>query len=193
VSFLTGTQVEVLYAMPANCTAVTAAAQTQLNGTPAASNPPYQLPAYFFPNTYGVGRALHIVAGGMFTIGTSAVTDIFQLAFDSSINTFGTAVAKTGAFTTTTSVTNGAFFLDLFITAQSVGTTTNLNSTGTLNWGAANNAATAANVSYMVGSPNASVAINNATPYWIDLWNTWSATTGSPTITLTQFIILGLN
>jgi hypothetical protein len=194
MSFLTGTQMECLYSMPANATAVTAAAQTQLTGTPVASNPSYQLPAYFFPNGQGgPGKSLIIKAGGFFTIGTTAVTDVIQLAFDSSINTFGIAVAKTGAFTTTASVTNGAWFMDLNITCQQVGTTTNLISTGTLDWGTGNNAATAANVGYMVGSPNAAVVINNATPYFLEMWNTWNVTTGAPTITCNQFMVFGCN
>jgi hypothetical protein len=193
VSFITGTQMELLYCLPANCTAVTAAAQTQLNGTPAASNPPYQLPAYFFPNSTATGKHLRVTAGGFFTVGTTAVTNVIELSFDSSINTHGITIAKTGAFTTTASVTNGAFYFDCMITCQQVGTTTNLNAVGTLDWGTGANAATVANVGYMIGAPNTSAVINNATPYWIDLWNTWSVVTGSPTITLTQLNIYGCN
>jgi hypothetical protein len=45
----------------------------------------------------------------------------------------------------------------------------------------------------MMGAPNSPMSLNNATPYYIDIWNTWSATTGSPTITLTNFMIFGCN
>lgn len=194
MSFLTGTQSEVLYCQPANCTAVTAAAQTVLTGTPAASNPPYLLPAYFFASGQGgVGKAIHIAAGGFFSTGTAAVNMTLQLAFDTTAATFGTAVAKTGAFAAGTSVTNGAWFLDVFITCQQVGTTMNLNAVGSLDWGTGNNAATASAAGYMVGAPNTSIALANATAYFPELWATWSATTGAPTITCSQFLIEGLN
>lgn len=194
MSFYTGTQVELLYCQPANGTAVTAAAQTVMTGTPAASNPPFQLPAFFFPSGQGgIGKHLRIVAGGFFTVGSTAVTQTIELSFDTTAGTHGTAVAKTGAFTTTANVTNGAWYLDLGITCQQVGTTMNLNALGEITWGTGNNAATVANAGYMMGAPNTSIALNNATAYYPELWSTWSVTTGAPTITCTQFNIYGCN
>ena len=197
MSFYTGTQMELLYSMPANGTAVTAAAQTQLTGTPTASNPSYQLPAYFFPNGQGgPGKTLLIKASGFFTTGTiTSLTDVIELSFDSTINTHGTTIAKTGAITgtTLTSVTNGIRILDCWITCQQVGTTTNLVAAGQLNVGTGNNAATVANAAYNIGTPQTPATINNATAYFIELWNTWSVTTGSPTITCSQFMIFGCN
>lgn len=197
MSGYTGTQTELLYSMPANGTAVTAAAITVLTGTPAASNPPYQLPSYFFPSGQGgPGKTLWIRAGGFFSTGTiTSLTDVFTLGFDTTIGTLGTTLAKTGAITgtTLTSITNGAWLLDLTVACQQVGTTTNLISTGTLSIGAGNNASTTAAATYMVGSPNSAVAINNATAYYIEVFNTWSVTTGSPTITCNLFTIFGCN
>lgn len=194
MSFLTGTQMELLYAMPSNGTAVTAAAQTQLTGTPTTTNPSPQLPAYFFPSGQGgPGKSVIVRAGGFFTVGGTAVTNIIQIGLDATINTLGTAIAKTGAFTTTANVTNGAWFLDCMITCQGVGTSATLDAVGTLDWGTGNNAATAVTATYMIGAPNTTFTFNNATPYYIELWNTWSATTGSPTITCTQFHIFGCN
>jgi hypothetical protein len=196
MSFYTGTQVELLYAQPANCTAVTAAAQTVLTGTPAASNPPYQLPAYFFnPGDGGVGKHLRITGGGFFTVGSTAVTEVIELSFDptKASRTGAITLAKTGAFTTTANVTNGAWYLDALITCQQVGTTTNLNVLGTLDWGTGNNAATVINASYMLGAPNTSAAIDNSVAYYPELWGTWSVTTGAPSITCTQLNIYGCN
>jgi len=195
VSFYTGTQLELLHCQSANCTAVTAAAITVLTGTPAASNPPYLLPAYFFPTTYGVGKHLRITGGGFFTVGTTAVTQTIELSFDPTAGsrTGAITIAKTGAFTTTASVTNGAWYFDCLITCQQVGSTTNLNAFGTLDWGTGNNAGTVINAGYMVGAPNTSAAIVHSTAYFPELWSTWSAVTGTPTITCTQLNIYGCN
>jgi hypothetical protein len=160
----------------------------------AASNPPYQLPAYFFPSGQaGIGKHLRVTAGGFFTIGATAVTNVIALSFDTTKGTHGTDLAKTGAFTTTANVTNGAWYFDCLITCQQVGTTMNLNCLGTLDWGAGNNATTSANVGYMIGAPNTSIALDNSSAYFPELWNTWNVTTGSPTITCTQFNIYGCN
>jgi hypothetical protein len=197
MSGYTGTQMELLYAMPANGTAVTAAAATVLTGTPAASNPPYQLPSYFFPaGQGGPGKTLVIRAGGFFSTGTlTSLTDIITVGFDTAAGTLGITLAKTGAITgtTLTSITNGAWYLDVTCTCQQVGSTTNLISAGTLSIGAGNNAATTGAATYMVGTPNTPVVIVNSTAYFIEVFNTWSVTTGAPTITCNLFTIFGCN
>ena len=200
MSFYTGTQVELLYCQPANGTAVTAAAQTVLTGMPAASNPPYQLPAYFFPSGQaGIGKHLRITAGGFFSTGTiTTLTYACALSFDTTKGTHGTDVAKTGAVPVNTtpamtSITNGAWYLDCLITCQQVGTTMNLNALGTLDLGAANNATTTVNLGLMIGAPNSSIALDNSVAYFPELWWTWSVTTGAPTVTCSQFNIYGCN
>ena len=165
---------------------------------PAASNPPYQIPAGFFGpgNGGGLGKAIHVTGGGFFSIGTSAVTFVLDISFDSTISTHGISMWKTGAFTTTASVTNGAFYFDLYGHLSTLGngaTASALTTVGSLDWGTGNNAATAANAGYMMGAPNAPVGFNAAVPQWVDVWGTWSATTGSPTITLTNLCVWGLN
>jgi hypothetical protein len=201
VSFLTGTQCELLYAMPASATAVTAAAQTLLSAG-STTNPAYQLPAYYFPNTYGAGRSLLLKGGGWFTVGSTAVTDIFQVGMDTTQGTLLNIVAKTGAFTTVASITNGAWDFEVLMTCTGVGTAGTINSVGHMHWGPANNAVTVTQSTYsatlsgqpmMIGAPQTAVTLDNSKAYWIELFNTWSVTTGSPTITLTNFFIFGLN
>jgi hypothetical protein len=202
MSFLTGTQTELLYAMPASASAVTAASQTLLSAS-TTTNPAYQLPAYFFPNTYGVGRSLLIKGGGWFTVGSTAVTNVFQVAFDNPTQgTLGTVVAKTGAFTTVASITNGAFDFEVLLTCTGVGTAATANAVGHMHWGPANNAVTVTQSTYsatlsgqpmMIGAPQTAVAFDNSKAYWIELFNTWNVTTGAPTITLTNFFIFGIN
>src|SRR5690348_14879461 len=139
MSFYTGTQTELLYSMPASATAVTAAAQTVMSAS-STTNPAYQLPAYFFPNTYGVGKSLLLKGGGVFTIGGTAVTDVFQVAIDTTAGTLGTVVAKTGAFTTLINWTSAAFMFEVLLTATGVGSAGTINAVGQITLGAANNA-----------------------------------------------------
>jgi hypothetical protein len=211
VSFITGTQVECLYSMPASGAAVTAAAATCLSGTTAA-NPPYLLPGGFFAPQSGTtpGKSILIKGGGTFSVGTSAVTDIFTVALDPTQNstTSQIVLAKTGTFTTLVSWTTAAFDFEVMITATALGAAAgggSFNCVGSLSLGAGNNLAaptlgtmgtsTTASLAskVMIGAPNTPLAFTTATPYYLELWNTWSATTGSPTITLTNFYVFGLN
>ena len=107
--------------------------------------------------------------------------------------TAGTTIAASGAFTTTANVTNGAFKFDVTSPARRSAPAPSSTRSGSLHWGTGNNAATVANTGYMIGAPNAGVSFSNATGYFIEVFNTWSATTGGPTITLTDFTIWGLN
>jgi hypothetical protein len=194
MSFYTATQIETLYAMPSNATAVTAAAQTVLSkGTTAA---PYQLPANFFQQQSGngPGKSLLIKGGGFFTTSSTAMTDTFQIALDTTAGTAGTVIAATGAFTPTASVTNGAFRFEAEITAQVMGSAGVLSVVGNLFWGTGANAAVASPQIFMLGAPNAGVTGFATTgAYYVELFNTWSLATGAPSVTLTNYTIFGLN
>ena len=206
MSFLTGTQVELLYCMPAACNAVTAASITAMTGTPSTTNPPYQLPAYFFsPGQGGIGKHLRITAGGFFSTGTIVtLTDVITLGFDTTAGTLGITLAKTGTLTTVVQATAAAFDFEVLVTmtAQGVGATAGtLNAVGWVEYGVANNAATGTFGTYssnnasrfMIGTPQTAVTFNTLTSYYLEVFNTWDATTNAPTTTLTNFLIFGLN
>ena len=210
MSFYTGTQVECLYAMPASGPAVTAAAATVMSGT-TAINPPYALPLGFFQQQSGSGpgKSLLVKGGGWFTVGSTAVTTIFQIGLNSTAGTGTIALpfGKTGTMTTLASQSNCGFMFEVLVTSTSPGfgaTTTALNAVGKFEIGNANNAATAtwgttsatstAQIyGYMIGTPQTAVAPVPTTQYFVECSNTWSVTTGAPTITLTNFMIFGLN
>lgn len=196
MSFLTGTQTELLYAMPASAAAVTAAANTVMTAPNTTTFPAYQLPAGFFGPNGGIGRTLLIRAGGWFTTSSTAMTQTISCSLDAAAGTqSGQVLGKTGAFTPTASVTNGAWQLDLWVTctAIGVGTSATLNTVGNLMWGTANNAATAAPQSFMIGAPQTAVTFNSTSAYYVEAFANWSLTTGAPTITCTNFLIFGCN
>lgn len=207
MSFVTGTQAELLYAMPASGAAVTAAAAAILSGTTAA-NPPYGLPPNFFSQASGngPGKSLLIKGGGWYTVGTTAVTDIIKIGLNTTQNTASIAVTlgATGAWTTVISQSNVAFAFELMCTLTvpgKAGTNCSMNSVGTLLIGQANNAAnpTLQTVGaqwatpIMIGAPQTAVAFDPTVTQYVEVSNQWSVTTGAPTATLTNFYVLGLN
>lgn len=207
MSFIYGTQTELLYAMPASGAAVTAAAATIMSGTTAA-NPPYGLPAGFFAQTSGngAGKSLLIKGGGWYTVGSTAVTNTFKIGLNTTQNTAAIAVTlgATGAWTTVASQSNVAFAFDLMVTCTApgkAGTNGSFNCVGTLLIGQANNAATPTlqtvgaqwATPVMIGAPQTAAAFDPTVTQYVEMSSTWSVTTGAPTVTLTNFYVFGLN
>jgi hypothetical protein len=193
--------------MPASGTAVTAAAATILSGTTAA-NPPYALRGGFFnlSSGSGAGKSIMIKGGGFYSVGTTAVTSIIKIGLNTTQNTAAIAVnlGGTGAWTTVISQSNVEFEFELMVTCTApgkAGTNGSFNSMGRLFIGQANNAAnptiqaagaqTATGI--MIGAAQTAAAFDPTLPQYVEASNTWSATTGAPSMTLTNFYIFGLN
>jgi hypothetical protein len=213
MSFYTGTQCELLYAMPTSATAVTAAATTVLSGSTAA-NPAYQLPNGYFQQQSGsgAGRSMLIKGGGWFTTSTTTqTTAALNLYFTTTAGSTSSAIkiGGTGSITTgTTAVTDGIFMFEMLLTATAPGfasTQTTINAVGNFDFGGGNNAEAQTYGTFpanttgfawlraLIGAPQASVSITPTTTYYIEPFWTWTSSTGSPTMTLTNYFIFGLN
>lgn len=199
MSFLTGTQAELLYSMPASGNAVTGTVTSgtaQLLSQPnSATAPAFFLPTYFFPNTYGIGKSILIQGGGTLNNGAATQSMTFNTYFDTTVGTPNVKVAGTGATTgwQAAGVNNYGWSFDILCTCTAVGTSGTLNCIGKFHIGPANNAATAASSTfdYIIGG--ASATINTSTSYAIDVLVSFGATTTSQTITMTNFLVWGLN
>src|SRR6266576_1239420 len=204
MSFLYGTQVECLYSMPASGSAVTAAAITAMSGSTAA-NPAYALPAIFqYSEGAKPGKALLLKGGGSWATPTAARTTIFTAGLDTTAGTLGITLAKTGTLTTVITSATAAFDFEILVTCTAMGvgaTAGTLNAVGWVEYGIANNAATgtfgtygANNASrFMIGTPQTAVTFNPLTSYYVEVFNTWDATTNAPTTTLTNFNVYCVN
>lgn len=199
MSFLTGTQAELLYAMPATGGSITGTVSTASTNvlTPAggATTPGFQLPAYFFQDSYGIGKSLLIQGGGTLLNGPATQTVRFSLYLDTQLNVQGTLLAATGLFSpfgTTVSQT-GAFMFEVLITCTSVGTAGTLNTIGRLFTGQSGNTATAATGVTMLMNAASQPTFNNSTAYFIDMFCNFGATTTTQAATLTNFLVWGLN
>jgi hypothetical protein len=192
--------------MPASGAAVTAAAATVMSGTTAA-NPPYALPLGFFQQQSGggAGKSMLIKGGGWWSTATAARTTSFQLGLNSTAGTGAIALpfGKTGTITTIVT-TNAIFCFEVLVTATSPGfgaTTSSLNAVGWVEYGIGNNVAagtvdlnsTLQTSRFLIGTPQTAIAPVPTTQYYVECSNTWDAVTNAPTITLTNFMIFGLN
>lgn len=207
MSFITGTQTELLYAMPAKGAAVVAAASTVMTQANAGgvAGGAYQLPAGYFSGA--AARSLLIKGGGYGSVGSTADTLTITFNLDT---TAGTALAGgllggTGAITPVISVSY-LWEFELMVTATATGVSAgvlqtighlNIGQTATPNaqaptigtWAAASSMNTIS-----LGGVNAGLAsVNTQISYFVEAFAAWSATTGAPSITLSNFYVFGLN
>ena len=211
MSFYTGTQCELLYAMPAKGTAVTAAASTVMSQANAgtAAGGAYQLPANFFAQQSGngPGKSLLLKGGGYASVGGTADTLTLTWNLDTTAGTAlaGGLLAGTGAMTPVISVSY-LWEFEIMVTATATGVSAGvLQTIGHLSigqcatpnaqaptigtWAAASSMNTIA-----IGGVNAGLAsVNTQQAYFVEAFAAWSATTGAPSITMSNFYIFGLN
>jgi hypothetical protein len=163
----------------------------------AAGNPAYQLPALvsIWPPNELPGKSLLFWANG--TYDATAVTSQLFLTFDPTQGTQGTTIVSTGAFTVP-STTTGSWIMQALLTCTQAGNnTSNWMTSGSVTYGASNNAGAAAGSEVMMGGaqtagvPTALALATSATIGYIELWSTWG--TAPTAFVCSQFLILGLN
>lgn len=207
MSFYADAPAELLYAMPnvgqacsVTTSTGTAAGGPMLGGGAAGVAsliPPAELPHNYFSK---VGKAIMIEGMGVYSLGATIPTLTFAVYLDATLGAATTKLAGTGAFTAdTTSRTAMAYNFRILATATAVGVSGTLQSWGWLNWGMVPSLTTtvvAPQITYtMSAGTTAPVAFNTTitTPVYIDPMAFWSTTTSSPSITLTQMFVWGLN
>jgi hypothetical protein len=200
MTFFTGTGSEVLYSQPSVGIALTNSTTKTAITANSATNPPYQLPSMTWQPSYAVARGLHVTVRGL--LSTAAAPGTLTLGFycDPTQNsvTSQILICGTGALTPPASLTNGEFELEFDVTIVAIGVSAGLYTEsvvtgGVLTMGPGNNAATTAAVTYGVGSGVTGIAINPATPYFLELWATWGTASASNIIQTGQCLISGLN
>lgn len=191
MSFITGTQDEILYTLTAPVTANTYTTQRIISAPNTQAR--CIIPAQFF-SYMGVGKALMIKGYG--TIGATTGSNNFTavLAWDPTPGTIGTTLATMAtAVTVTASVTGAGFSFEAMVTCQAVsGTALTLQVDGFMNIGvvAAGTVSTAPQTIYF----DSNVAtLNSEASAAVELLGTWSASNAANTTTLKQFTVFGLN
>lgn len=193
MSFITGTQAELLYTLNAPVTKNTYTAQAVLSQV-AATGPVAKIQGGFLAdNPNPVGRAFYLKAFGSIAT-TSAATFIPALGIDPTAGTpanpaaFCTAVTPTAAITT-------QWDMEAWLTCQAAGETGGMTLQVNGNWRlttAANGGA--ANATSVLAAFSANITgLQSALTYYIELLGTWSASAAGNTTTLQQMFFWGLN
>jgi hypothetical protein len=201
MSFLTGTQTELIYCMnpAAGQTLATFTTAALLTATASSTYAACKLPdpGATWPSG-AVQKALRVVGRGTWGDTSSAPTFKMQLGFNTTQGTLGAIYAGTGTVTCpAVSVTNGAaggaweFELDLVFSAEGM-------SSGAYSYTVypsgqfALNAPTAAAGGGITGS-SASLTLLSSSTYWLELFATCAPSNASNAITCTQFMLFGMN
>jgi hypothetical protein len=197
MTFLYGTNLELLYSLPAIGATQSASAATILNT--AATAPPFQLPALqniWSPSSMA-GKGLMIMAAGGFDIGANTLTTL-KLSLDPTVTTTSVNIVAEAGALAMGALTTWAWEAQVWLSCVGVtgNTASSWYASGQLTIGAGNNEATTA-ITLMWGQPAISAGIPTAislplqTPYFPNLISQWSA---NPTaMVCTQFMVFGLN
>jgi len=209
VSFITGTNTELIYSMPATGanSSGPGAVSVILSGN-TTTNPACLLPPLnsIWPMGGIVGKSLKVVARGTFgtpasSPGTWVIGCGLNVSASQATKPPGIVLAATGAFTPASpilSITNGEWELEFDVVIQTAGTNagaapnSNLITGGILTLGAGNNAATTGVSAFMVGSASA-ISVNPSINYFIELYATFGTGPASTQLQCNQFLVFGLN
>jgi hypothetical protein len=192
MSFYTGTQAELLYALPAAVTKNTYTTQAVLSVPGSSVLPRCIVPGKYFssvPN--GVGRSLWLHCEGTIA-NTAAATFTGVLGWDTTAATLTNSVTY-WPILAPTAATTCLWGLDVWYTALQVGSAglslqvnveyeQSVVATGVLSTAA-----------QKVKSQALLTGINAEVDAYIELWGTWSASSASNTTTLQQMLLFGLN
>lgn len=197
MTFLYGTNAELLYSLPAIGATQTSSVATLLNT--AATSPPFQLPALnniWSPSSLP-GKGLMFMAAGGYDVGANTLTTL-RLSLDTAVGTTASNIIGEVASFPVGSLTTGAWEAQLWLTCAGV-TSSSVSSwyaSGQLTIGGGSDEATTAQT-LMWGQPAISAGIPTAisltlgTAYYTDLVAQWQTT---PTaMVCTQFLCFGLN
>ena len=188
ISFITGTQAELLYTLQTAITKNTYTTQAAFSGV-AGTNTVCTLPAGYFAseNPNPVGRSLYLVAMGT-TATTSAATIAVALGMDPTAGTINQSVAVAAALAPTAAVTC-PWRLEAWYTCTAYATSTvtlQVNGSWRVESVASGGVPTTAAQSSAFSGTHA--GIDPRVANYVELFGTWSASAAGNTTTLQQML-----
>jgi hypothetical protein len=194
MSFITGTQAELLYSLPSAITKNTYTTQAAFSGV-LGTNTVCNIPAGWLnsgTNPNPVGRCLYLLAMGT-TATTSAATIAVALGLDPTAGTINQSISVAGALAPTAAVTC-PWRLDAWYTCTAYATSTatyQVNGTWRVESVASGGVpTTSAQCSAFTGTQS---GVDPRVVNYIELFGTWSASAAGNTTTLQQMFLFGLN
>lgn len=194
MSFLTGTNTELIYASTSAGTAKnTFTAEVQINDTAGMGVQAHLPPDFWLPNKTQIGRGIRIVARGILS-STGTPTYTFTTRFGAAGNTSSAIVLGSAALTTGSGVTNTAWAFEGDVILESIGAAgTNSTVRGI---GSIEGAGLASPFWYVLyggaASPGTVATVDTTITNYINFNVACSASSASNTITLQQLLVLSL-
>jgi hypothetical protein len=191
MSYITGTQTELLYSLSASVTKNTYTTQAVMSAV-AGTTPVCSVDPRFFreaPNP--VSRALLVKAEG--TIGSvSSPTFALALGWDTTVNSIANSITVMAA--TTTSATTVPFHFEALYTCTAYATSTmTLQVNGYFKMEAVASGGVASASALSVGFSGTVSAVDPRVLSYIELFGTWSVSSASNSTILQQMWLFGLN
>lgn len=193
MSFVTGTQAELLYSLTTAITKNTYTTQAAFSGV-LGTNTVCALPAGWLlnDNPNPVGRALYLQAWGTVAT-TSAATFAVALGMDPTAGTINQSISVAGALAPTAAIT-APWRFEAWYTCTAFATSTatfQVNGMWRVESVASGGVPTTTAVSS--GFAGTHAGINPAATNYIEIFGTWSASAAGNTTTLQQMLLWGLN
>lgn len=195
MTFLFGTNTELLYSMPALAGTIATTSKAIISGT-TATCPPCVVPPLqnIWPLSQMVGKAFHFEGGGGYDYGT-AETVTLQLYADTAFSGATNLLAATAAFTfPSTTIGSWQFAVDLTCTAvgNSAGTASSTwYSTGTIVAGSGTVASAGMFSNTITAGVPQSITLSCASVYTFALYATPGL--GPTSFGMSQFLVYGMN
>jgi hypothetical protein len=193
MSFITGTQAELLYTLSAAVTKNTYTTEAAFSGV-AGTNTVCTLPAGWALNegVNPVGRSLYLKAEGIIA-NTAAATFAVQLGLDPTAGTKNQGIAVNAAYTPTSAVT-APWHLEAWYTITAFATSTmTLQVNGKIEYESVAAGGAPTTTRQCAGFQGTHAGIDPRVANYIELFGTWSASSASNTTTLHQMLLFGLN
>jgi len=192
MSFFTGTQAELLYALPASVTKNTFTTEAVISAV-AGTTPVCALPPGYFndvPNA--VGRSLYLHAEGIIA-NTAAATFALNLGLDTTAGTKANSTTVNAAYTPTASTT-APWHIDAWYTCTAFATSTfSIQVNGTVEYQSVAAGGAPTTSAQRSGFQTSLTGIDPRVQLYLELFGTWSASSASNSTTLHQLFLWGLN
>jgi hypothetical protein len=192
MSFITGTQAELLYALPAAVTKNTYTTEAALSGVVGTNTVCTLDPYYFRVDPNPIGRSLYLKAEGI--IGnTAAATFALALGLDTTAGTKANGVTCNAAYTPTSGVT-APFHLEAWYTCTAFATSTfSMQVNGRIIYESVAAGGAPTTTAQAAGFQGLITGMDPRVQFFIELFGTWSVSNAANTTTLHQMLLFGLN
>lgn len=196
MSFLTGTNVELIYASTSTGTAKnTFTTEVTINDTAGMGSQAHLPPDFWGPaKAIAIGRGIRIVARGIVS-STATPTYTFSIRLGTAANTSAAIVLGSAAITTGSTVTNQMWELEGDVILESIGAAGNNSTVRGL--GLIAGGGFASPFTYPVwgsaASPGTVATVDTTLTNYINFNVACSASSASNSITIQQLLVFGLN